>query len=337
MRQLQTDAARHLGLTLLPGIEHLKVLPNPYSDVHVFQLRYQQDRQDLQRRLYVKVPRAGQQGLDLARERLSAESSMLRRLGEADAAQTAERGHGTVEVLNLYPAYPALATFEAACTTLREHYRSGARWFFPGAARASLAGAVTHCGQWLRHFQQTTAAGCGAFPVDPLLDYLEIRLQSAVALPGLDFSEALAQDIRARVCTVAQGIAPEHHRLCARHNDFASHNILARGERIWVIDFSMVDTGSSAFDPAYFWLDLEMLKADPSYHRGFISQLQSRFLHAYGGISPDHPAFALVRCQYHLNRILTLHTPSRLPTPGTLYRRTVVRQCMDSLREFAQA
>jgi aminoglycoside phosphotransferase (APT) family kinase protein len=330
MHLLQRDVARHAGATTLPGIAHLKTLPNPYSDVHVFQL----DGPSENRRLYVKVPHPGAHGLDRARQRLHAEFTMLHQLQSLEPSAPADP-FGTAEPLNYYPDYPALATFEAATSTLREHYRSGARRFWRGATRASLPLAVAHCGQWLRAFQQTTAAGCGPFAVEDLLAYVDIRLQQLVTLNGLDVSETLAQDIRSRVRSVAVGIPPGTHRLCARHNDFASHNILARGERIWVIDFSMVDTGSYAFDPATFWLDLDMLKADPSHDAGFIDELQGHFLHAYGGISPDCPAFALVRCQYQLNRVLTLHGPLGLPTPGALYRRSVVRQCLSGLRAFA--
>jgi hypothetical protein len=333
VQQLQKDAAQHLGLRVPPAIAHLRSLPNPYSDVHLFELQCAAQP----RRLYVKIPHPGQHGRAVARQRLAAESEMLKRLQQRDTPTWSESGYGTVEVLNFYPEYPALATFEAATSTLREHYRSGGRRLFPGAARKSLVAAVTHCGQWLRDFQQATDAGCGPFPVQPLLDYLEIRLQRAVGLPGLGFTEALAQDLRHRVRAVADAIAPGQHRLCGRHNDFASHNILVHGERIWVLDFSMVDTSSSAFDPATFWLDLEMLKADPLYSAPFLGELQQHFLQACGGITPEDPAFTLVRVQYQLNRILTLHTTARLPTPATLYRRAVVRQCMEHVRGFAQA
>lgn len=333
---LQRDTARRFQTPGLPKIRPLKTLHNPYSDVHIFQL----DAQNLQRRLYVKVPHCGTQGMAVAHQRLQAEFDILQRLQGLkglDDSTSAQRGYGTVEALNVYPEFPALATFETAPTTLREHYRSGARRLFSHTKREHLIPAVTHCGQWLRSFQEATDAGCGPFPAHELLAYIDIRLQRLVSTPGLHglgFTEALAHDIRQRIRTVAQGIDPGKHRLCARHNDYASHNILTHQGRIWVIDFSMVDTGSSAFDPTTFWLDLDMLKADPSYSRAFISQLQTTFLEAYGGITPESPAFALVRTQYQLNRVLTLHTPLRLPTPGALYRRRVVRQCLSGLRGF---
>jgi hypothetical protein len=314
-------------------VAYRKTLLNPYSDVHVFQLA----GMPRHRHLYVKVPHLGSQNLAVQTQRLRSEFEMLQRLHRRSHGDVSAP-YGSVVPLGLYPDFPALATFEAAPTTLREHYRNGARWLlpgWPGPSRSTLLSEVRHCGQWLREFQQATDAGWGPFPWREWLDYLDIRLRALAHLPGLQGAEQLAQDLRLRVQTVAQGIEPGTHRLCGRHNDFSSHNILARDGRIWVIDFSMVDTSSFAFDPATFWLELEMLKADPSHSTGFLSALQDQFLQAYGAITPDDPAFALVRCQYQLNRILTLHTRLRWPTPGALYGRTVVRRCLADLRALA--
>lgn len=327
---LQTDLAQRLRAGADPLVRYAKTLHNPYSDVHVYDVVEGASPQ----RLYVKVPHPGRDGGSLALKRLESEFGILQRLSESSAPPSAADRFGTVTPLNLYPEIPALATFEASPGTLREHYRRSLRHLWRRGSIDDLTQEVTHCGLWLRDFQRQTAAGTGAFDVQALLDYVTVRLRALVDDASLDFPQQLADLISQRVVSLGQSITPSSHRICGRHNDFASHNILVKNGRVWVIDFSMYDTGSSTFDPTYFWLDLEMLKHDPSYTSSAIDQLQDRFLQAYGGIRTEDAAFQLVRCQYSLNRILTLHASSRWPTPANLYRRSVVKRSLAWLQGF---
>lgn len=330
---LQVDLRQRLcGETDLL-VQYAKALHNPYSDVYVYDVVGAAAPQ----RLYVKVPHRGGEDDSRALRRLESEFDILQRLQGSCTANSEDARFGTVIPLNLYPQIPALATFEASPGTLREHYQRSLRHRWRRCSIGELTQEITHCGLWLRGFQNETAAGSGAFDVQALLDYVEIRLRALVEDTTVDFSQQLADLIRQRLTSIGRRITAASHKICGRHNDFASHNILVQNGRVWVIDFSMYDTGSSAFDPAYFWMDLELLKYDPSYSKSVITLLQDRFLHAYGGIRPEDAAFQLVRCQYLLNRILTLHTSSRWPTPANLYRRAVVKSSLAWLQGFGVA
>lgn len=330
MERLQRDAVQLLQLKQRPAVLYDRTLRNPYSDVHIVRI----DPGNLNVQVYIKIPHAGPSSLHLMQTRLAAEFGIMQQLHSKTSAAT-DGSCPVATPLGYYPEHLALATLKAASQTLRQHYRSAARLVYNRRSRELLLRETVNCGVWLKKFQQYTACGTSAFDDKQLIAYVQIRLDRLMEKAGLGFSRSLAEKIVAQITSLSRSIAPETHCVAGRHNDFASHNILAEDGKIWAIDFSMYDTGSSAYDPAYFWLELEMLKIDPSYSAPFLSLLQNAFLQAYGSISIDSPAFRLARCQYSLNRILTFHSDARLPTPGTLYRRAAVKACMAWVVQFA--
>lgn len=330
IERLRNDVARLLALNGMPSLVYGRAIHNPYSDVHILCVEYQQ----LKRRIYVKIPHTEKLEIQLAQSRLAAEFSIMQLLcAEANGSEGQHR-YGTVTPIGYYPDYPAIATFEGASQTLRQHYRSAARLFYNGRSRAFLLDEVKSCGLWLRDFQQKTFQRFDAFDTEKLVAYLEVRLDLLVKKSVAGFTQALAQKIIDQVRNHSARIAPKVHKITGRHQDFASHNILSERGRIWVVDFSMYDTDSSAFDPAYFWLDLEMLRFDFSYSNQFIQKLQEIFLDSYGLISTEDPAFQLVRCQYSINRILTLHSKQGLLSFDDIYHRAVVHGCMAWIERF---
>lgn len=332
MECIQRDAAHLLQWKQIPAIRLLKTLHNPYSETYQLEIQ----GEDAQRRIYLKMPHASAHGSTLAQDRLAAEFKIMQALHQKKAADSSLYFASVAQPVGHYPEHLALATFEVGAQTLRQHYRSAARLVYRASSRKTLVAEVENTGIWLRQFQQQTLEGTGPFDDGRLMEYLDIRLDLLMKMHAPGFSSSFAEKLKNQIRNLSRTIDPRTHENTGRHNDFASHNILVDNGKIWVIDFSMYDAGSSAYDPAYFWLDMEMLKADPSYCKRFLCHLQEKFLAHYGKISPDSTAFQLVRCQYSINRILTLHGTSMLPTPHTMYRRKVVASCLEWLQDFVR-
>lgn len=332
MACLQRDAARIFQLKQPPTIQLLKTLRNPYSETYQFQIQHE----SICQRIYLKMPHASSNESHVVKKRLETEFQIMQTLHRNSAADSTQSFTGVAQPFGYYPEHLALATFEVGSQTLRHHYRSAARRVYRGSSRKILMEEVKNAGIWLREFQQHTFQDNGSFDGEQLIDYLGIRLNRIMQMHDIEFSSAFAERLKNKIRQLSETINAKTHENSGRHNDFASHNILVENGKLWVIDFSMYDTGSSAYDPAYFWLDIEMLKADPTYCSHFLCQLQDNFLFHYGKISPNHPAFQLVRCQYCINRILTLHRKSNFPTLDTLYRRKVVASCLVWLQDFSR-
>lgn len=331
MERIQHDAAQLLQWKQIPAIQLLKTLRNPYSETYQLEIQ----GKNTHRRIYLKMPHASTNGSTLAQDRLAAEFSIMHALHQKNAADGSMCFAGVAQPVGYYPEHLALATFEVGSQTLRQHYRSAARLMYRASSRKTLMEEVKSAGTWLREFQQHTLQGTGPFDDVRLIEYLEIRLNLLMKMHDLGFSNSFSEKLKNQIRRLSKTIDPRTHENAGRHNDFASHNILVDNGKLWVIDFSMYDTGSTAYDPTYFWLDMEMLKADPTYCSQFLCQLQNKFLARYGKISPDSTAFQLARCQYSINRILTLHGKSIIPTPHSLYRRRVVSSCLEWLKDFS--
>lgn len=326
---LQRDAVRIFGLHPAPSIVHKKTIQNPYSDVHVFEI----SQDEFKRRVYVKLPHSEFQGPEILKTRLISEFGIMQRLNVL-GLNTREYGVGVP--FGYYPEYPAIATLEAANKTLRMRYRTRARLLVPSAVRDSVTQEVANCGLWLRKFQEVTAKEAATFDIDELVIYSQVRLKRLLSHSKIDFPNHLAEGVVQGIYGLGGSIQPGEGRIVGRHNDFAGHNILVDDQKVWVIDFSMFDHGPSAYDPCNFWLELEMLKLDPTYSTPFLGDLQKQFLASYGLISPDSPEFRLARCRYTLNRLVTSLGDMEGWKPDSFYRRRVVHRCLNWLEGFAE-
>jgi hypothetical protein len=328
VEDLKKDAVRVFGFEAEPSVEHKKSFLNPYSDVHVFEI----SRDEFRRRVYVKIPRSEFDDLSVLKKRLIAEFRIMQKLNvlELDA-----QGYGVGIPFGYYPEYPAIATLEAGRKTLRMHYRMNARRFALSSARENLMREVANCGAWLRKFQELTSREAAPFDIGALVTYSEVRLKCLLKQNKIHFPETLAHDIVRTIHAHGACIRSDENRIVGRHNDFAGHNILVNEGKVWVIDFSMFDHGPSAYDPCNFWLELEMLKYDPTYSGSFLGAMQERFLASYGSLSPEHSAFKLARCRYTLNRMVSSLDVMKGWRPDAFYRRRVVREGMLWLKSFA--
>ena len=325
---LLKDAISIFGLDAAPSIVLRETIRNPYSEVHVFEITQNKFFQ----RIFVKIPHSEFQALPILKTRLIAEFRIMQRL---HVLGMEGRDNGVGVPFGYYPEYPALATLEAANKTLRMHYRTKARLIAPTSSRDCLMREVSNCGLWLRDFQKVTEKERAPFDIDELITYSGVRLKRLLGQNDIEFPNSLAEGITKSIQELGENIQADENRIVGRHNDFASHNILASDGRVWIIDFNMFDYGSNAYDPCNFWLDMEMLKHDATYSKPFLGALQERFLNSYGLISQESPAFNLARCRYTLNRLVTSLSGAKGWTPEKYYRRRVVRACLDWLESFA--
>lgn len=308
LRRIRIDAAAHFKLIMEPVATAAWRIQTPYSRVLCIQLA----SAGWQQRVFAKLPRNALDPSSLLPAMMGKEFEILRALAAPDLSPA---GAGTVEPLAHYADIPSLVTVEAPGVTLSKEYNHHARVISSGRARAALAQRVALCGQWLRYFHERTAAGVSGFDLEELVTYLQIRLNRLrqVTPPVLTAQEA--DGLLQAATRIARAIADDSLKVAGRHNDFASHNIIAgRDGGIRVLDFTMFDHGGHAFDVCNFWFELEMLKCDPGYSRELLSNLQATFLRSYGDMSPDvdAPDFLLARLRYTLNRLLNVLDNRRL-------------------------
>ncbi len=324
---LQRDAQEKLSLSQAPSLKVMRVLANPYSVVHVFQAR----TGDQARRIFVKQPFSEIQRKTTLQARLSAEFQIM---DELQGGEEGEGGYSVAKPIGLYLEYPAIATLDGGDKTLRAHYAVFCRQWIPERFRQTLLEEVRQCGLWLRYFQDQTMVGTGDFDAKSLVEYISLRLLKLEEM-GL-LGATTSRSILERIALLSSKVDPAKHMVCGRHNDYAGHNIMVRKAGVCVIDFSMYDHGSFAFDPVNFWLELELLKLDVTYDIPFLSKLQKQFLSTFDRLEVNSPDFGLVRCQYMITRLLTAWPLSTGYTPLAYYHRKVVGLCLAWLLEFIQ-
>ncbi len=290
------DSARAEFEGAAPQLADAWRIDNPYSTVWCLEMH----AGGRSRRYFVKAskrPRADPSSMRLALQR---EYEMLVRLRDDGLP---DGRAAVVTPLAFYADIPALATVAADGTTLRRVYARDARRWSPPAAGRRLCGLVGTAGEWLASFQDRTAVGSAPFSVDELVDYLGVRLERLArrALPrGVPDTAAIVAGARRRAEALGAGGVPH----AARHNDFASHNVVATDDALRVLDFQACDTGPCVFDACNFWLELEWLKLDPSYSVQLLAKMQREFIAGYGRIDPDDATFELARLRYTVNRLL---------------------------------
>ena len=315
--RIAASAADQSALTRPPSLCGAWRIDNPYSTVWCLRLC----ADGWSRRYFVKQSRVRRVDSSGLARQFQREHAMLSRLENARLPCDAARA---VTPLAFYPDIPALATVAAEGTTLRRAYARDARRWSAAEGGRRLCRLAELAGAWLAAFQDHTLAGIAAFPADELLHYLRVRLErlKSRGTPLMQQAlDALEDGVRRRASRLDGGGVT----LCARHNDFASHNlIVVDGPGLRVLDFQACDTGAAAFDPCNFWLELELLKLDPSYSAPLLAKMQHAFLAGYGRIQPDDPAFELARLRYTVNRLLNeLGDPRRLRRLSWRWRRTV--------------
>lgn len=289
-------------------------IASPYSDICIVSVRKGTHKSSY----FVKTPKVDASNASLVSARLRSEYEIMALLSNA---QSEGSPIGVATPYAFYDQFPTIVTLAAKGTPLRNWYRGNARLVSLPRRRGVLDLYMRLCGAWLKDFQSKTSCEPAKFDVWELLDYCSIRLKMLTEGPAPYVSSSLSNRIVSAVQTTAASSRPLVTAISGRHNDFASHNIIAHKGQIRVIDFSMFDHGSTAYDPCNFWLELEMLKCDWTYSAPLLSRMQAQFLQSYGAIQPHDPAFHLARVRYSLNRLLTAIGDENLTRLDTIYRR----------------
>jgi aminoglycoside phosphotransferase (APT) family kinase protein len=199
------------------------------------------------------------------------------------------------------------------------------RWSSDRDRQRELASAVRRTGEWLRHFQTTTAVRRD--PVSALNRLVESSERQLDACRGTLLPAASARGLRSQLHALKSRLAPASLRVTGTHRDFWPGNVFV-GETVEVIDFEGMDEGLPYEDVAYFLVQLEQFFSVPILRRQF-RPLAAAFLDGY---LPDSHGFDWTA--YELCRIASaLKVLSTLPTNGKnlrarwqrrLLRRTIV-------------
>jgi aminoglycoside phosphotransferase (APT) family kinase protein len=328
VRRIQRDTRSHFQLAELPVATAAWQILNPYSLV----LCIQWSNRDWSQRVFVKLPLGPVDPVAAAKYSQPEHSTVLREfnvlsmLAPLRVANVRGLVAGTVVPLANYIDLFALVTVDAGGTTLRRTYtRHARRWALP-RDRGALLEQVELCGRWLSEFHASTAQGHDGFHLDELQAYCRTRLEKMHRLYPAVLSTTQAELLMTAAARVAARIPPDSLRISGRHNDFASHNIIARPDGgISVLDFTMYDHGANAFDVCNFWFELEMLQWDPTYSRSLLSDAQRLFLASYGGMTADSPDFILARLRYAINRLLNALGEAKSQSGYSLHRHLSVR------------
>ena len=307
-------------------------IPNPYSTVYRVELTSTGGK----RAVYAKFPRKRPVNEGLLEMRLANEFGILTELSQELGV---DGPLGVVQPFAHYADLCAIVTVEAPGEPLRRFLARDARRFTASPlARQALVEYAERCGEWLRLFHECTSRGHARFDAEELIRYCRGRLAALQRSERPAVDGELADAILRKISAVADRVPASDNPVAGRHNDFATHNVIAsRPAAIRVLDFSMYDDGSAYFDVCNFWMELEMLKLDPSYSSSLLTRLQQAFLESYGEFEPGDALFEVVRCRYVINRLLTTlnERSNRLITAW--YRRRAQRACTRWLQAFASA
>jgi hypothetical protein len=285
----------------------------PYSVVS----RVELDCDGAAKVVYVKRMKPG----DVSRSRLLAEHQILEQLFEHF------RGHesfGVARPIGVFPEEFTLVTEEAPGTSLTNLITRSAKRFMLDGQQTTLARHCAAAGAWLREFQSLTYRDSGAFDIEALVQYCDLRLDALDAAGSRGLSGGFKEKFRAYLRATHERARSVLNRIVGRHNDFSPHHIFVSGGRISVIDFGFFDHGSHLYDVCRFWFQLESLKLNPLCRASAVERFQDGFFAGYGA-SRDAcgPGFDMVASRYFVTQLATLAArPARAGIRGWMDRRS---------------
>jgi hypothetical protein len=302
LAQLRAESAVHFG-TGDVRLEPVAYQERPYSHVlRVGVCRRGFDTPDLF--VFVKLfkPKLLDGGADKMRRRIVHDFEVSRRIFEALAATDSDAA--AVRPLACYVDHLAIVSEEAPGATLLAHLNAHARWFPSSESLRQATLALSRVGRWLRAFQSIDP-GTGCVDLDELREYVDVRLQRLVE------HHVLRDAYRARVLrhldSLARQIRPHELGDVIVHADLAPGNVLVSPNRVVVLDFAMVQRGSTLHDLTRLHVQLDALKAKPQFRASVVSALQHALREGFDpALTPQRPLFRYLELLHRVNHLGSL-------------------------------
>lgn len=316
-----------LGWTGVAHADNIEIQNHALSTTVRLQLVTEYSR----RIVWIKLPHIKPDNADFVRDRMHAEFRILR---ELDNHFSDRAGLAVVTPIAVLAEPVGLVTEETPGETFQKVLVKGVR--LPASTwRRSRIFALSHrCGQWLRAFHEITRNETIEAKWDETLVYCEQRLSLLVTSPYAKFDHKITERIRNKIVENIEKMRRMPNAVCGRHNDFAGHNIIVTGPTaISVLDFSMFDYDSPAFDYYSFIHKIDALRYDPLITDAVREKVVTSFKEGYGDISEDmRMCRDIVYCRLSLAKFLTL-TCNR---SGNVVKRKIERRREDGYRVWLE-
>ena len=300
LARLQADAIAHFGTadTRLVPIAHEE---RPFSHLlRVGVCRNGGARPDLH--LFVKLfkPKADLDA-DTMRHRVIRDFELSRRL--FDALDLGD-GAGVVRPVACYADHLAIVSEQADGITLMAHLDRHARWLPSAPSLRTAVDTLAAVGSWVRAFQAVEPE-TGRVSTQDLRSYIDIRLQRLVTrgIRPASYRQRILEHLdELAACVPATDLAD-----VMIHGDLAPGNILVCGPRVVVLDFAMVQRGSTLHDISRLWVQLDVLRAKPAFRTTVVQQLQAALLRGFNPLlTRDRPLFRYLVMLHRINHFSSL-------------------------------
>lgn len=319
--QLSAQASHALGWKDGAKLDEYKFRSNAYSQTLRLKLSYGSD----QRVLWIKIPRARKDNSYLLETRINSEYKILKDLYTEYSEKS---GIGVVKPVGVLNDPLALITEEAPGLTFNRLLAKDGRYPRVFWRAGYLADVTYRCGQWLRQFHDATRVNIDTGNWSSTFEYCEHRLQLLADHPKSDIDVPLAKKICEYLRTCIGDLCTVTNTVAGRHNDFAGHNIIvSKKGGISVLDFSMFDYDSVAFDYFSFIHKLETMRHDPAVPSKLVDELAAAFARGYGNTPSDLVmAKDIVLCRLTVAKLLTLLSEESRSPLRTAFSRTRQRE-----------
>jgi hypothetical protein len=316
LTRLRIDGPAHFGIAE-PRLLPLAYEERPFSHLlRVGVCRPAADRADLH--VFVKLfkPKPHDGGVEKMRARVAHDFEVSRRIF---AALDSPEGAGAVRPIACYVDELAIVSEQAPGTTLLAYLHEHARWFRSAATTRSVAATLTGVGHWLRAFQSIEPSR-GHREWRDLRSYIDIRLQRLVTHDV--WPAPFRQRVLDHLDRLASGVPDAELADVIIHADLALGNILISNHRVVVLDFAMVQRGTALHDISRLYLQLDILRAKPTYRPAVIRRLQEALLQGYDqALTPARPLFRYLSMLHRVNHLATLSLARERFPAGIMSRR----------------
>ncbi len=188
-----------------------------------------------------------------------------------------------------------IITEESKGHSLEAYLKSHGQFFPTLYAQKKMMAMLVKAGEWLRYFQSVAPrADDERLSIQYLMDYVNLRLDGLVANPKIKFDKKCKEGIGKTIMDMWQYVEDQDKRLYFVHSDLTLSNILIHGDKVTVLDFPRLKTGSLFKDVTRFYHQLSLMMYKPTFQKRFIHKLMEKFMEGYGNVHlSEHPLFKI--------------------------------------------